>query len=72
MSWVPWLIQLKAVMSRIRNTNRFQIAGLAKIVLTVVRDWRRRALAPSHTSDSFTRARMSRLIRAGKMDNANR
>src|SRR3954451_7152253 len=71
-SWVPWLIQLNAVMSRMRNTKRRTIDGFANTFATDTWLDTLRSRAASQTSDSCTRLRTIRLISAGSTENANR
>ena len=50
--------------------KRRQIAGLEKMARAGVRDSRCRSRAACHTSDSRTRARMTRVMSAGMIDSA--
>lgn len=71
MSCVPWLIQLNAVMSRMRYPTRRSTAGLNSTSRNddcVIRIFSR---VSRQTSVSRTRVRMSRLINAGMIDSAN-
>ena len=71
MSWVPWLIQLNAVINRTRKTKRRTMVGLSMTCRTLVRCWCSRCRVASHTCDSRTRLRTYRLITAGMMDRPN-
>ena len=59
-------------MSSTRYSNRRSTAGLRKTAPALVRVAARRWAATCQTCDSCTRARMIRLITAGRMLTANR
>ena len=69
---MPWLIQLNAVISTMRKTNRRMTVGFANTVAADTWLDTLRSRVASQTSDSFTRLRTIRLISAGRIEKANR